>query len=240
MQRNGGFTSRIELLASLGLTAAALVMAAAVVHGEYARSNQTRYAVNLQAPAHYSNWQVLNRYGRRLDKSPSPINIVEFSDLECPACKQFTEQTLPVLRQRYTNQVSVTFIHFPLRMHRFAPISAKAAECAADQGRFSEFVGSTYAHQDSLGLASWSSLARLSGVSDSASFAKCLAALAPPALVDSGLAIGKRISVNGTPTVIVNGWRVTNPTVEEVERVIDDLRARKAPYTNVAPTLIQQ
>lgn len=233
----GGWARRIELIASLGLTAAALAMAVAVVHGEITRARTGRAYDRL--PAHYSNWQVLDRHGRNLDNRQAPIEIVEFADLECPACRNFAQQVLPEVRKRFAQNVSVTFVHLPLSIHRFAGIAAKAAECAAEQGRFADFVQTTYDKQDSLGLAPWSSLALQSGVIDTTAFDGCLAKNPRPALIDSGTALAKRMGLNATPTIVINGWRLPTAESDEIDRVIEDLLHHRVPYPNLAETAIQ-
>lgn len=64
--------------------------------------------------------------------------LVEFTDFECPACKRHADETTAMLQKDFIDSGKVFWIvkHFPLRMHRQAPIAAAAAECAGQQGRF--------------------------------------------------------------------------------------------------------
>lgn len=64
--------------------------------------------------------------------------LVEFTDFECPACKRHAAETTAMLQKDFIDTGKVLWIvkHFPLRMHRQAPIAAAAAECAGQQGRF--------------------------------------------------------------------------------------------------------
>ena len=52
----------------------------------------------------------------------APIQIVKFSDYQCPACKFFVpiEQKL---KEDYGNQVSIVTKHFPLSMHPYAHVA---------------------------------------------------------------------------------------------------------------------
>jgi protein-disulfide isomerase len=63
------------------------------------------------------------------------IVIVDYSDLECPFCKQF-HQTLIQIFNQYgpTNQVAWVYRHFPLDIHTRAPHEAEASECANELG----------------------------------------------------------------------------------------------------------
>ncbi len=64
----------------------------------------------------------------------APVKIVEFSDLECPFCKQF-HQTMRSAMSLYEGKVAWIFRNFPLpQLHSKAPKEAQAAECAAKLG----------------------------------------------------------------------------------------------------------
>ncbi len=64
----------------------------------------------------------------------APVKIVEFSDLECPFCKQF-HQTMRSAMALYEGKVAWIFRNFPLpQLHSKAPKEAQAAECAAKLG----------------------------------------------------------------------------------------------------------
>ena len=67
------------------------------------------------------------------------VAIIEFSDFQCPACAQFTRDTLPRLRQRYVKSGKVLLAFHPLPLQGIHPRAFRAsvaAECAARQGRF--------------------------------------------------------------------------------------------------------
>jgi len=69
----------------------------------------------------------------RGDKN-ADVTIVEFSDLECPFCKQF-HGTLQQVMADYDGQVNWVYRHFPLAsLHPKAAKEAEATECAAELG----------------------------------------------------------------------------------------------------------
>jgi protein-disulfide isomerase len=108
--------------------------------------------------------------------------------------------------------------------------AARAAECAALQGRFAEFRNATFSQQDSLGVKQWSIIAIDAGVADTATFNRCLAKDTSMPRITAGLTLGRTHGVRGTPTVIVNGWpfRAT-PTLPELKSVIDQLLRGERP-----------
>ncbi|MBI4080234.1 MAG: DsbA family protein [Candidatus Levybacteria bacterium] len=68
------------------------------------------------------------------------IKIVEFSDFECPFCRRFYEDTLPLIKKNYidTGKAALYYRHEPLSIHPMAKPFAKAAECANEQNKFWE------------------------------------------------------------------------------------------------------
>jgi protein-disulfide isomerase len=68
----------------------------------------------------------------------APVVIVEFSDFQCPFCRN-VEPTLKALLAKYAGRVSLAYRDFPLReMHPQAQLAAEAARCAGEQGKFWE------------------------------------------------------------------------------------------------------
>lgn len=160
----------------------------------------------------------------------APIQLIQFADLECPACREFEARVVESAREQFQAEMAVTYVHFPLPRHRFAKLAATAAECAGHQARFQPFVQGVYAKQDSIGLKPWAGYALDAGVPDTSLFGSCLREQATPSRVEAGLALGERLEIRGTPTVLVNGWRFSRPpTAGELTRTIDELRAGREP-----------
>ncbi len=64
----------------------------------------------------------------------APITVIEYSDLECPACQYYH----PILKEafdHYAGKMSWTYRHFPLTsIHPQAQQEAEAAECVGELG----------------------------------------------------------------------------------------------------------
>ena len=69
----------------------------------------------------------------------APVTVYEMADFQCPACRSFALETMPVLDREYvrSGKVRFVFIHFPLsQIHPNAVAAAEVAMCAARQGKF--------------------------------------------------------------------------------------------------------
>ncbi|MGB0925108.1 MAG: DsbA family protein [Minisyncoccia bacterium] len=68
----------------------------------------------------------------------APLTLVEYSDFQCPACKNAAPQIKQLLAE-YPDKFQLEYRHFPLRsIHPNAQIAAQAAEAAGMQGKFWE------------------------------------------------------------------------------------------------------
>lgn len=225
---------RFENFATIVLVGCALVIVFISVRRDRVLEMARR---QLAAPAQVvevefvGDHEFLEESGRSAGSSDAPVRVVEFLDLECPACRIFQERTMASLSTRLGDRLRVTVVHFPLRMHRFALPAARAAECAASAGRFHEFVAEVYRGQDSLGLRPWMEFARRAGVSDTVRFASCAADTATSDMIRRGLAAAERLRVDATPTIVVNGWRFSRPPTEaQLGRVVDSILAGRDPF----------
>ena len=84
------------------------------------------------------------------DGNPNaPVVVVNFSDFGCPFCGTFARETYPTLAREFVGTGKVFFKYVPFVMGMFpnGEKAARAAECAADQGKFSAMHDRLYADQ---------------------------------------------------------------------------------------------
>jgi protein-disulfide isomerase len=156
--------------------------------------------------------------GIRVGPPTAAVTIIEFMDMECPFCQRLAF-AMDSLRSEFPDDIAVVVHHFPLTNHRFARIAAVAVECADDQGAFEQFFALLFQKQDSIGLKDWDAFAAEAGVADIDEFANCRQTNSTFPRIDYGRAFGESIGVRGTPTVVINGWKM--PRVPQ----LNDLRA---------------
>lgn len=138
------------------------------------------------------------------------VTLVEYSDLECPFCKQF-HPTMKQLLTTYGNKIRWVYRHFPLPFHQNAQKEAEASECVAELGgndAFWNYVDKIFERTTSNGtgfaLDQLGPLASEVGVSQQA-FQTCLDSGKYAQLVKDEEADDQQAGVTGTPsTFIVN------------------------------------
>jgi protein-disulfide isomerase len=158
-----------------------------------------------------SDWPEAMKLSRFAGGNPhAPVTIIAAIDFECPACAAFHQTLQEVLAAR-RNDVQVRYMHWPLPYHRFALPAARAAECAAADGKFPAWADLMYKKRDSLGIESWGRFAAEAGIVDTARIARCATSPDPVAAIQAGTAFAKRAGGQGTPTVIISGWRFSSP-----------------------------
>lgn len=142
-----------------------------------------------------------------LGNPKAKVVIVEYSDLECPFCKQFD----PVLRkvvENYGDKVAWVYRHMPLPMHPKAGKEAEATECAAELGgnaAFWKYVARLYEitpSNNGLDLAKLPEIASYIGL-DAAKFKSCLDSGKYAKKVADQAAEGQAAGGRGTPYGII-------------------------------------
>jgi len=153
------------------------------------------------------------------------VIVQEFADIQCPACKAAQEQVTTPLLAKYGNQIRFEFKHFPLRtIHPYAFEAAQAAECAADQRKFWEFIDMAYEKQRELksdALRAWGAALGL----DVDLFDRCIRSDFKSDIVLSDFKEGEARGVTGTPTFFVSGMKVPS-TIADLSVAIDQALAQ--------------
>jgi len=168
----------------------------------------------------------VNASGPARGKPTAPVTIVEFGDFQCPYCAQ-AEATLQAVLAKHPDDVRLVFRHFPLtELHPNAQISAVAAVCADQQGKFWELHDAMYRDQGALSAAALQVAAARAGV-DTDRYAQCMQDPQALQVINSDLRAGTEAGVAGTPAFFVNGRPLGgNVPLEAFEAILKDELAR--------------
>lgn len=143
--------------------------------------------------------------GFSLGSSDAPITIVEFTDYQCPFCRQFESTTLAELRKRYVDTGAVRFVvrDFPLvAAHPDAMRAAEAARCAADQDRFWPMHDLLFGDPTKLSPADLLDSAKSLKL-DADAFGSCLKSGKHALEIQNDLQVASALQINGTPAFVI-------------------------------------
>lgn len=199
----------------------AVVLAGAIIAAAVIYAGNPRSSAPASSPGTAPRENTTGNTGNFADDDPflgnpeAPVTVVEFSDFQCPFCRQLWRDTLPPLKEKYIKTGKVKFVYrdFPITsIHSMAQTYAEAAECADAQGKFWPMHDKIFEEQDKKGQGTVSGVstadvkrwAKEIGLDESA-FGSCLDSGTYRAEVAGDLADGQAAGVNGTPATFVNG-----------------------------------
>jgi protein-disulfide isomerase len=189
--------------------------------------SRAEIVVRLQPPAP-------ERIDIKIDGAPlrgaanAVVTIVEFSDFECPFCKQAHPILIQVL-EKYRGKVKLVYRDFPLDMiHPQARQAAEAARCAHDQRKFWDYHDVLFTQAPRLAPDDLKRYAAQVSL-DAKKFDACLSSGIHKAGVQRDIDEGTRLGVTGTPAFYVNGRPLQGyQPIQAFARVIDEELARIA------------
>jgi len=175
-----------------------------------------------------------------LGPANAPVTLVEFSDFECPVCRNLHD-ALRGLLPNYP-QVRVVFKDYPLdQIHPWARTAAIAGRCAYQQDpkTFWKMYDLIYDGQETISAENaWGKMTDFAGQSglNPDAFRACMASPEAGAAVNASRDNGIQLEVSSTPTIFVNGRRIVGADPHILEQYIkyelDQRKAQKAASKN--------
>jgi protein-disulfide isomerase len=151
------------------------------------------------------------------------VTIVEFSELECEACRQ-GELALRAVMKAYPSEVRLVWKHFPLPQHQRARLAAGVALGARKLAGDRAFFAVTRALLDqksSLDDDALSRAATAAGV-DATAVLDEAKKLAYERSIELDVKLAEELGITGAPTYFVNGHRVPGALPEpELRRLVE-------------------
>ena len=130
------------------------------------------------------------------------VTIVEFSDFECPYCREVQGNLNKVLNS-FGNEVRLVFKHMPLEGHRNSLPAARAAYCAGEQDRFWQFHDALFAARN-LSPAVFEQIAAEIGLGIP-KFQACLNSEHSRTAIVKDMETARLFRIDSTPSFLVNG-----------------------------------
>lgn len=133
----------------------------------------------------------------------APIEIVVFSDFECPHCANVAK-TLDKLLEKFPDKVKIVFKHCPLSYHKTALEAAQAAVAAGIQGKFWEFHDLLFESQKELSSQRIQEIAQALNL-NMERFNKDRLSPEVINIVSRDVSQARGLDIKGVPAVYING-----------------------------------
>lgn len=159
----------------------------------------------------------------------APVVLVEFSDFECPYCREEAKILRENLAATYPKEVHFYYADYPLEsLHPWAKDAAIAGRCIFHQnaGAFWDYHDWIFAGQDQISPDNLKDkileFAKGKAGIDAPQLSKCMETRVTESEVERTKAEGRSLEVNSTPTLFVNGRRMVGSVPwADLKRVID-------------------
>jgi protein-disulfide isomerase len=167
-------------------------------------STQPQPAPQPQVPLQRTFATITNLKGFVLGKPDAPLTMVEFTDLQCPYCREYVTVTFDEIKKNWIDTGKLRYISrdFPLDIHPFAMPAARAARCAGEQGKFWEMRMVLMRNANLLSADYIRRTADDLKLNQKA-FAACTAGTKYDAEIKGEVEEGLKIGVGGTPTFVI-------------------------------------
>jgi protein-disulfide isomerase len=169
--------------------------------------------------------------GKTLGAADAPVQVLLFSDFQCPVCKDFADNYEPQIITQFvdTGRIRLEYHHYLIIDYNQggneSRDAAEASECASDQGQFWNFHDLLYANQGAEASGAFEprrlKAAAASLGLDTATFDQCFDSNRHAGDVTADEALAAQYGVQGTPTIFINGGVMTDfRDLDEWERRI--------------------
>lgn len=217
---------RNKKLAKIGLIVLAVLLVGSFIVSQVSKKKE-------ETPLVRDDVQIFPLEARVKGDTAAILNLVEYSDFQCPYCSQ-AAQAVQELTDAYGNQFSFEFRHFPLRtIHPNAQIAAQAAEAAGVQGKFWEMHDILFARQQewstSINPKKQFKVYAEEIAINSDRFLYDLESDEVKAKVNAGYDQAMALGLQGTPTFLVNGQQST------LEAFLSELDLERVQALDVSP-----
>jgi protein-disulfide isomerase len=162
----------------------------------------------------------------------APVEIVAFSDFECPYCSKVGPLLDEIVTQ-YPEKTKIVFKQFPLSFHKKAQPAAKASLAAQRQGKFWQYHDLLFENQKRFTAAKTLKDTDLIFVElaqslqlDIDKFNKDRKGQIIKKAMERDIMDGRRIGVRGTPAIYINGRKLKNRGIQELQKMIDQELAK--------------
>lgn len=223
----------VILIVIAGLFFAGLIIGAGAVFGiRLADKYLVKNRESGQVAGEQQTEKLYTKEAPFLGSPKAEVVIVEFADFQCPFCRRFAQNILPLLKQEYISSGKAKFVYQDYAFLGIeSELAAQAAKCAGKQNRFWEYHDALYGQQrgENQGAFAPENLKRLAADLNLEinEFNQCLeSGAARSAVLEEGQ-IALNNGVEATPTLFINGQKIEGLLDYEIYKQIIDQNLNK-------------
>lgn len=213
-------TQEAKVLIGIGVASLILIVGAVFFLGQSSGKS---------TPVIAESGVLIKEDSQKIATDSAKVNIVEFSDYECPACAAAN----PIIKQvvnDYQGKVNFYYRHFPLPQHKNAQKAAALAEAAGEQGKFWQMHDLLFGKQDewikpSDTMALFLNYAQQLDL-EQEKLKKDMESEKLTNRIKRDLNDATSLSLNATPTFFVNGEKMESFAYETFKNKIDSELSR--------------
>lgn len=179
----------------------------------------SRQEQSIANPTTYTRDEMIAPHTQIKGNATGSAFLVEFSDFQCPACQAFAP-LVESLETQYGDALSIAYRHYPLPQHAYAEKAARAAQAAANQGKFWEMHDELFANQETLSDQTLSEIVKKLEL-DETTFNQDLESKEIKDMIAEDIAAGNRFGVNSTPTFFLNGQKIKLQSAQDLTKAIE-------------------
>ena len=180
------------------------------------------------------------------------VTIVNYDDFQCPFCSRMHQTLFPKVLQSYGDKIRIIYKDYPLvEIHPWAMHAAVDANCLGEQNGPAYWDFADYVHANFKAIAgtgpqeAFANLDRLATEQgtkhqlDLGKLQECLKKLDESA-VRASMAEGDKLGVDSTPTLFINGERISGALTEEQVHSMVDRALTNASTAGAAAQIIER
>ncbi len=173
--------------------------------------------------------------------APAPIEIVVFSDFQCPFCAHFATAVREVQSKGVQGvPTTIKFKHFPLSIHPAALLVHQAAVAAAEQGKFWEMHDLLFSHQAAVSRENLLLYAKSLQL-DLDRFRRDLDSQRTRQLIEADRVEGEKLGIQGTPAFFINGIRYSGTrSPDQLKGLVTAAGRRMQALAEITDTLMSK
>lgn len=163
--------------------------------------------------------------GEKIGSDSAKVKLVEFSDLQCPACKAVEPLVKQVL-EKHKDNFQFIYRHFPLIQHIHSKKAANFAEYAATEGKFWEVHDKLFTTQEEWfplkdPIDYFADLGVQFGL-DKNKIREAVSKEIFSQRINEDMEEGKRVRVDATPSFYLNGKKLILQNGSDLETAVSE------------------